>query len=600
MQISAGSDHVYALKSNGSLVGWGVSGDGRLDTPQLLVQRGNDQNGDGAPDYTGNRGLVRQEPVRWAQVAAGNLHTCAVTTEGEIYCWGDNDLKQAEIPIGLLGDQQAREIPNPRFAKIVAGGYHTCVLEAETTISVAPTRARGPDAIPAGSIVCWGDNSAGQINVPGAPSAEYRNPLPNDRSAGLGGVAARANGDLGSSNSSGRMYVDVTAGANHTCAVRTNGIVDCWGSNSHGQIRVPMQLKTVQTAVISPSGGLVRSGQFHSIEAGENFTCAINREGGALCWGSNSAGQEYPPAGEYSQISAGRWHACAIWTYDDPPYRSSKHKAPEPATRVTGWDGRGPVTEVISLSASPNNMGLDCWGEDLGSGRTLPPTSVIRRTTKGKRVSIYPLHWNQVSAGGTFSCGIFDTTPQERDPSVPSNAEQASWVSATNTVTEGAVACWGMQPATLVPTPDLIWVQPGKPKRTSPDGWGRIYGRVSYNGAIEFAFKVVVTDAPDIWINPQFRFVPHRGNLTVGRWYYSDRMTVEAYTSAMRKACDCKVMMIGRIAVRLLKSGHMQLALMTPDGQVMANVPTNHDRIPTPAATGKWWATDFIKWYDAP
>lgn len=606
MQISAGSDHVYALKADGTLVGWGVSGDGRLDTPKLLVQRGNDQDGDGAPDYVGNRGLVRQEPVKWAQVAAGNLHTCAVTTEGEVYCWGDNDLKQAEIPIGLLGNQWAREIPNPRFTKIVAGGYHTCVLEAETTISVAPIRAGGADTIPAGSIVCWGDNSAGQIDVPGTPGDEYGNPLPNDRSAGLGGVAVRANGDLGSSNSSGRMYVDVTAGANHTCAVRTTGIVDCWGSNSHGQIRVPMQLRQAQPAVISPSGGLVRSGQFHSIEAGDSFTCALNREGGALCWGSNKREQEYPPAGEYTQLSAGRWHACAISTFDNPPLRGSGPEAPEPARRVSATVYGTPVDDVISLASPPYN--LDCWGKDFGSGRTMPPTSVTRRTTDGGWAKIRPLRWNQVSAGGTFTCGIFDTTPTERDASVPSNAEQAMWVSATNTVSEGAVACWGMQPATFVPNPDVIRVQPGKTPppppcesiATLPDGWGRIYGRVSADGSMEFAFKVVVTDAPDIWIDPQFRFAPRRGSLTVGRWYYSDPMTVEAYASAMGTTCDCTDMMIGRIAVRLLKSGHMQLALMTPDGQVMANVPANHDRIPTPAELDKWWATDFIKWYDAP
>lgn len=621
VQISAGSDHVYALKADGTLVGWGFAGDGRLNTPRLLVQRGNDQDGDGWPDYQGNRGLVRQEPVEWEQVAAGNLHTCAVTTEGEVYCWGDNDLGQAEIPIGLLGDQFARwrETPNPRFVKIVAGGYHTCVLEWETTVTAAS--ANGVDAIPAGSIVCWGDNSAGQINVPGAPSDAYGDPRPDDYRAGLGGVAADVNGDLGSANSSGKMYVDVTAGANHTCAIRTDGIVECWGSNSHGQIRVPRQLRSGGSAVISPSGYLLpsRSGQFHSIEAGENFTCALNREGGAVCWGSNNAGQEYPPAGEYSQISAGRWHACAIWTYDDPPHRAvpespvprwgpegttspyrSSPEASEPATRLTGWDGRGPINEVISLSWSPNNMGMDCWGEDLGSGRTRPPTSVIRRTPKGEPVSIRPLQWNQVSAGGTFSCGIFDTTPGERDASVPSDAEAAAWVSATNTVSEGAVACWGLKPPAIVPAPDVIAVQGGKQQRISLDGWGRIYGRVSPNGEIEFAFKVVVQSGPDIWINPNFRFVPHHGNLTVGRWYYSNPMKVAVYTSAIRKMCRCADMTIGRIAVRLLTSGHMQLALMTPNGQVMANVPANHDRIPTPAEAGAWWATDFIKWWDAP
>ncbi len=53
---------------------------------------------------------------------------------------------------------------------------------------------------------------------------------------------------------------------------------------------------------------------------------------------------------------------------------------------------------------------------------------------------------------------------------------------------------------------------------------------------------------------------------------------------------------VGRIAVRLLKSGHMELALMTTDGMVTANIPANHNRIPNPAELGKWWRTDRIVW----
>ena len=645
VQISAGSDHAYALKADGTLVSWGIAADGRRATPQLMVNRGNNVrigrddpadvrigaddrptiNEAGQRSARGNRYLVDQEPVRWSQVAAGNLHTCAVTTEGEIYCWGDNSLKQTAIPLGLLGSSAFGEIPNPRFTKIVAGGYHTCVLEAETTIRVAPMRAGGASTMPAGSIVCWGDNSAGQTSVPGNPSAAYRGPLPNDWSAGLGGVAAETNGAIGdgedgTTKTGARiLYVDVTAGANHTCAVRTTGLVDCWGSNSHGQIRVPMQLRQSQSAVVSPSGGLVRSGEFHSIEAGENFTCAINREGGALCWGSNSWAQEYPPAGEYTQLSAGRWHACALSTFDDFPLREVNPEAPEPATRITSATGGTRVGETISLSP-PGNM--DCWGQDLGSGRTVPPTKVRRnRASNGRPITIPVKGWNQVSAGGTFTCGIFDMDGSADAPP-PRSAGQATRFSATAAVSEGVVECWGM--IERVPAPDVIkvvvkWKEcvggtdavPATPAMGSIPavGWGRIFGRVSEDGAIEFAFKVV-REGPDIWINPQFRWVPRDGNLTVGRWYYSEVMTVSRYTdsapgveqaAAFGQAVPCgsRDMVVGRIAARLLPSGHMQLALMTLDGQVMANVPANHDRMPTPAETGKWWATDYVKWYDA-
>ena len=577
VQISAGSDHAYALTAKGALIGWGFPGNGRLNTPSLDVYRGN---GEGA----GTRGLTDQKPVKWAQVAAGNLHTCAVTTEGEVYCWGDNSYGQTDIPAGLLSENRDSGMPNPGFLKIVTGGNHTCVLENEQ------------DDPPAGSIVCWGDDSYGQTGSLdkkfGDANPANAGPLPNDDSAGLGGRAADTNGDLGRPDTVGApereyMYVDVTTGTNHTCAVRTTGVVDCWGDNSQGQATVPQQLRIPQPAEIDGDGQLRPSGEFHSIEAGDNFTCAINRVGGALCWGSNSHAQEYPPVGEYTQLSAGRWHACALWTFDDDPQRPT-----------TAYGGN-----------------VDCWGDNAGD-KTTPPPTVERRTVGGKTVLLSKLSWTQVSAGGTFSCGIFDPT---RSTAPELAANQAIFASATGTVDEGVVECWGLGPAATVPVRHTV-ASVAKYKIESvcetgehdqydvriPDGWGRIYGLPTEDGAIRFGFKVVQA-GPDIWIDPQFRFVPSSGNLTVNRWYYSEPMQVSDVAAPGTGApmadqnCDCgPKRTIGRIAVRLLESGRMQLALMTEDGRVMANVPSDHDQIPNPAETGKWWSTDFIKWYDAP
>ena len=579
VQISAGSDHAYALTAQGALIGWGFGGNGRLNTPSLDVYRGNDG------QAAGTRGLTNQKPVKWAQVAAGNLHTCAVTTEGEVYCWGDNSYGQTDIPAGLLSENRDSGMPNPGFLKIVTGGNHTCVLENEQTSPAA------------GSIVCWGDDSYGQTGSQdktfGDANPANDDPLPDDDSAGLGGVAADTNGDLGAPDTVGAperkyMYVDVTTGTNHTCAVRTSGIVDCWGDNSQGQATVPQQLRTGQPAEIDGDGQLRPSGEFHSIEAGDNFTCAINRVGGALCWGSNSHAQEYPPVGEYTQLSAGRWHACALWTFDDDPQR--------------------PTT--------PYGGNVDCWGHNAG-GKAEPPPTVERRTVQGKTVLLSKLSWTQVSAGGTFSCGIFDPV-RSTVPDLAAN--QAIFASATGTVAEGIVECWGIGPAATVPVRHTV-ASVAKYKLEEQcdfsddhdqydvrptDGWGRIYGLPTDDGAIRFGFKVVQS-GPDIWIDPQFRFVPSNGNMTVNRWYYSEPMTVwDAVAPGdgipmAGQNCDCgSERVVGRIAVRLLESGRMQLALMTPDGRVMANVPSDHDQIPNPAETDKWWATDFIKWYDAP
>ena len=165
--------------------------------PDIKVQRGNnvrltdekavvvlDAHGRPAIDETGqepaegNRYLVDQEEVRWSQVAAGNLHSCGITTEGEVHscgittegevhCWGSSRVRSAiQIPIGILARQQDPEMPNPRFYKVAVGDAHTCVLEREANVdattgavNMGNTEIRAGQ-IAAGSIVCWGDNSS--------------------------------------------------------------------------------------------------------------------------------------------------------------------------------------------------------------------------------------------------------------------------------------------------------------------------------------------------------------------------------------------------------------------------------------------------------
>ncbi|MXX81506.1 MAG: hypothetical protein F4Y69_10845 [Chloroflexi bacterium] len=627
IQIAAGRNHVYALQANGRLVGWGENESGQIDTPQLLVWRGNHVRSNTADDSTsigpddrpqlananqqpadGNRSMVDQEPVRWSQVATGDNHTCAVTTEGEVHCWGSNSHGQSDIPMRLLVRNGDPQIPYPKFTKIVAGGDFSCVLEAETTVSVTRMRAGGATELPAGSLVCWGDERsfaqlANSANSPalGDPHPAQRQPLPNDASAGDGGVAGTPpNGDLGHADDSGAaealyQYVDVSAGFDHLCAIRTTGIVDCWGSNEYGKSNPPRQL------LISPSG--TPGGMFHSIEAGMDHTCAINAEGGALCWGGNARSQEYPPAGEYVQLSSGYWHGCAIWTYDDSPNRQVQPEAPEPAWTTTG---------LISLSP-PSNM--DCWGDNGGSAnKATPPLTIARRTVDGRTVTFSGPQWYQVAGGATFTCGIFDGNPNSDESPPPSTAQQALRFSATAAVSEGIVHCWGIGTAvSSLPSSDRIGRSAISITECEPDtpagkgtpavsaiatphrGEGRIYGRTSADGTIEFAFKVILNDAPDHVIRPDFSIVPASGSLTVNRWYFSELMTTVGVDADGTKCVDGQVP-VGRIAVRLLKSGHMELALMTTNGLVQANIPANHNRIPNPTELNKWWRTDRIEW----
>lgn len=153
-----------------------------------------------------------------------------------------------------------------------------------------------------GTVVCWGDNSLGQCNVPG----------------GLTNV------------------VEIEAGHNHTVARKSDGSVVCWGSNTFGQSTVPAGLNA------------------KAVSAGGNFTAAIRsasstdvNDGGIgdyiedtiACWGQNDRGQcnvptcegvSYDPTStkyrmRFKQLSCGWDHVTAVRSDSDPVKAARDH-----------------------------------------------------------------------------------------------------------------------------------------------------------------------------------------------------------------------------------------------------------------------------------
>ena len=118
--------------------------------------------------------------------------------------------------------------------------------------------------------------------------------------------------------------LSVGSNAAHTCAVKADGTVWCWGSNTDGQLGIgadggvaarPTRLDGIADAV--------------EVAAGTAFTCARTRDGSVYCWGRNDVGQlgvgpatsrgspaKLSSIGSVKAIAAGGYHACAI-TADD-------------------------------------------------------------------------------------------------------------------------------------------------------------------------------------------------------------------------------------------------------------------------------------------
>jgi hypothetical protein len=179
-------------------------------------------------------------------LSAGEGHTCALLSAGQVECWGWNEFGQLgdgsridRAPAGLT-------VSLPSVTAVAAGGRHVCALTA------TDRRVR-----------CWGANSHGQAGR--RISARLVVPTPVE------GLDAGAEA--------------VSAGARHTCALTISGLVACWGANDSGQAGTGTASKHSDPRVASGLSHVV------AIDSGGSHTCAVVRSDSVRCWGANSSGQ---------------------------------------------------------------------------------------------------------------------------------------------------------------------------------------------------------------------------------------------------------------------------------------------------------------------
>jgi alpha-tubulin suppressor-like RCC1 family protein len=124
-------------------------------------------------------------------------------------------------------------------------------------------------------------------------------------------------------------WQSVSAGADHTCGLKTDGTAFCWGSNQYGQLGLTATDTVCVTAdttfpCASRPTAVNTTLKFTSISAGQRHTCAITTSREAYCWGANDDGQLGSVANTgadlrvvastlpWTQISAGSTHSCAV------------------------------------------------------------------------------------------------------------------------------------------------------------------------------------------------------------------------------------------------------------------------------------------------
>ena len=383
-------------------------------------------------------------PVTVTSVAAGGDHTCALTSDGGVLCWGAND--SGQLGNGLL-ENQLMPVPaagmSSGVVQVAVGYAHSCALTAF------------------GAVHCWGGNAFGQLGDGTTGSRPTAGPV-----VGLAtGVSS------------------IAAGANHTCALMTAGTVVCWGENGHGELG---DGTTTQRSTPVPVNGIPNP--VVTVAAGWSHTCAIVTGGALLCWGDNEFGQlgvatapvqptPVAPTGLGSgvaSVAGGLAHTCAVTTAGAVLcWGNNLHGELGDGTTVTrtspmvvsGFgDGGAAVTAgAFHTCAVTTGGGALCWGGnadgELGDGSTngRPTPGQVNGLAAGvSKVSTQNGHACAVTAGGGVVCwgynlqgNLGDGTTSQRTSPVAVIGLEGSPVLSVRSASPGTGLIAGGQTVTI-------------------------------------------------------------------------------------------------------------------------------------------------------
>lgn len=326
------------------------------------------------------------------QVAVGEVHVCALSTEDLVLCWGANYAGQSDVP-GDLG----------RVVKITAAVEHSCALTAE------------------GQVRCWGRPHSGEVDVPSdLPTA-----------------------------------VDLATTVGRTCAMVEDGTLWCWGAGSLTQrplaVGSRVTIAPAELCVLDGNGSIDCEGPDDpafapganaevavQMSAGIFQSCAVTAEGAVRCWSSNrNARYVYPPPtdlGRATEVHVSTLHACMrsdAGTVECWGANPAGQTSVPPA--VQGALGLA-VGEALSCAIMPE--GIQCWGQ-----------AMVERGDTGKSSMVVAGRSNTCALDleGKLGCWGANDRGQSRPPEelgVTRHFDVLSHGCAVSST--GEVRCWGM------------------------------------------------------------------------------------------------------------------------------------------------------------
>jgi len=370
----------------GLAVGWSTSNLARatIDTGGVLsaLTSGTDTLYATSERRTGF-GTATIRVVNLLSVGPGDVHTCAVSSDQMVFCWGgggarigDSAASQADGPVAVVGGQSYVDVEN--------GVEHSCGLTAT------------------GKAFCWGSDIYDQLGQATRVQSTFPVPvqggltfkwlgvgyfyacgLTTDSVAycwgnGYGATPVPVPGNL--------RFAHLSTGGGHSCGLVASGAAYCWGANDEGELGD--STRTSRSTPAPVVGGLL----FSTISAGGYHTCALTTAGSAYCWGYGALGEigidsvvdiNLTPAAvhgglTFSAITLGLYNTCGLASGGDVYCWGSNTYGESGPNAGPLNVGRSLVPVPVGIAASvvaagtkhvcaETSNGLYCWGSD-GSG----------------------------------------------------------------------------------------------------------------------------------------------------------------------------------------------------------------------------------------
>ena len=317
VHVSAGYGFSVALASDGSLYSWGDNSRGQLGRT-----------------VTSNNPAKRPHKVEapagitFVQASAGGSHVVALSSDGNIYTWGDNSAGQlgrtvtSNNPADKPG--KADTPADVTFTSVSAGWGHTVAVDTQ------------------GDVYTWGDNTHSELGR-STTSTPADKPGKADTPAGI-------------------TFTQASAGESHSVAVSDDGGIYTWGNTADGQLgRDTSSTPADKPGKVETPAGIT----FTQASAGGAHSIALGSDGSLYTWGdSNKTSSDRPnkvdtPAGiTFTQASAGASYCLALGS-DGNLYSWGDNAKGQLGRDTTDTQAASPAKDAFPRPGIPTHVQFD-------------------------------------------------------------------------------------------------------------------------------------------------------------------------------------------------------------------------------------------------